>query len=59
MEKQPIAAHEDRVFAAEACRHGAMLFTSEKLDPSPSWEELEPGTLAVARPDLSLNLHHV
>jgi predicted glutamine amidotransferase len=36
---------------------GAVLFASEELDPSPSWRELEPGTLAVARLDLRLELH--
>ena len=48
------------------CRHraGAILFASEEIaeeiDPAPSsWRALEPGTLAVARPDLRLELHHV
>ena len=38
---------------------GAVLFASEQLDPSPSWRELEPGTLAIARRDLRLEMHHV
>jgi glutamine amidotransferase len=38
---------------------GAVLFASEELDPSPSWRELEPGTLAVARRDLRVELHQV
>ena len=38
---------------------GAVLFASEELDPSPSWRELEPGTLTVARRDLRLELHQV
>ncbi len=37
----------------------AVLFASEELDPSPSWRELEPGTLAVARRDLRVELHQV
>jgi predicted glutamine amidotransferase len=40
-------------------RHGAILFASEELDSSPSWEELAPGTLAIARRDLRLELHHL
>ncbi len=39
--------------------HGAILFASEKLDDAPSWEELAPGTLAVAHHDLRLELHHL
>lgn len=31
---------------------GATLFASEKLDHAPSWEKLEPGTLAIAHRDL-------
>ena len=38
---------------------GAVLFASEELDPSPSWRELEPGTLAVASCDLRVDLHQV
>jgi predicted glutamine amidotransferase len=36
---------------------GATLFASEKLDHAPSWEKLEPGTLAIAHRDLRLELH--
>ncbi len=39
--------------------HGAILFTSEKLDVTLSWEELMSGTLAVAHHDLQLELHHL
>ncbi len=38
---------------------GAVVFASEELDPSPSWRELEPGTLTVARRDLRPELHQV
>ena len=38
---------------------GAILFASERIDPAPSWRELEPGTLAVARRDLRLEKYHV
>jgi predicted glutamine amidotransferase len=38
---------------------GAILFASERIDPAPSWRELEPGTLAVARCDLRLEMYHV
>lgn len=38
---------------------GAILFASERIDPAPSWRELEPGTLAVARRDLRLEMYHV
>lgn len=37
----------------------AVLFASEEIDAAPSWRELKPGTLAVAHPDLRLELHHV
>lgn len=39
--------------------HGAVLFASEKLDHAPSWEKLEPGTLAVAHRDLRLKRHQL
>ena len=38
---------------------GAILFASERIDTAPSWRELEPGTLAVARRDLLLETYHV
>ena len=38
---------------------GAVLFASERVDTAPSWRELEPGTLAVARRDLRVDLHQV
>ena len=38
---------------------GAVLFASEVLDPSPSWSELKPSTLTVARRDLRLEVHQV
>ena len=38
---------------------GAVLFASEKLDHAPSWEKLEPGTLAVAHRDLRLEMHRI
>jgi predicted glutamine amidotransferase len=38
---------------------GAILFASERIDPAPSWRELEPGTLMIANRDLRLELHHV
>lgn len=46
---------------AETSDHqGTILFASEKLDAASSWEELEPGTLAVAQHDLlQLKLHHL
>jgi predicted glutamine amidotransferase len=37
---------------------GAVLFASERIDPAPSWRELKPGTLAVARHDLRLETCH-
>jgi glutamine amidotransferase len=40
-------------------RSGAILFASERLDSAPSWRELEPGTLAVARRDLRLEMYRV
>ncbi len=39
--------------------HGATLFASEKLDHTPSWEKLDPGTLAIAHRDLRLELHRL
>lgn len=38
---------------------GAVLFASERIDPAPSWKELEPGTLAVANSGFGLELHHL
>jgi glutamine amidotransferase len=38
---------------------GAILFASERIDPAPSWRELEPGTLTVADRDLQLKPHHI
>jgi glutamine amidotransferase len=38
---------------------GAVLFASEKLDYAPSWEKLEPSTLAVAHRDLRLERHQL
>ena len=38
---------------------GAILFASEKVDLTPSWSELEPGTLAIAHRDLRLDLHYL
>ena len=40
-------------------RSGAILFASERLDSAPSWRELEPGTLAVVRRDLRLEMYRV
>ena len=40
-------------------RSGSILFASERLDSAPSWRELEPGTLAVARRDLRLEMYRV
>jgi glutamine amidotransferase len=38
---------------------GAILFASERIDSAPSWRELEPGTIAIARRDLRLEKYHV
>jgi predicted glutamine amidotransferase len=35
----------------------AILFASERIDSASSWQELEPGTLAVADRDLQLEFH--
>ena len=40
-------------------RSGAMIFASERIDSAPSWRELEPGTLAVARRDLRLEMYRI
>jgi predicted glutamine amidotransferase len=40
-------------------RSGAILFASERIDSAPSWRDLEPGTLAVARRDLRLEMYRV
>ena len=40
-------------------RSEAILFASEKIDSAPAWRELEPGTLAVARRDLRLEMYRV
>jgi hypothetical protein len=45
---------------AEGCHHsGAILFASERIDSAPSWRELEPGTLEVARRDLRLEMYRI
>jgi glutamine amidotransferase len=40
-------------------RSGAMIFASERIDSAPSWRKLEPGTLAVARRDLRLEMYRI
>jgi len=40
-------------------RSEAILFASERIDSAPSWRELEPGTLAVARRDLRLEMYRI
>lgn len=40
-------------------RTEAIIFASERIDSAPSWQELKPGTLAVAERDLRLEFHPV
>lgn len=40
-------------------RYGAIIFASEEIDSAASWRKLEPMIIAVAHPDLRLELHHV
>jgi glutamine amidotransferase len=52
-----LSSYGTRMECSERCR--AILFASEEIDLATSWSKLEPGTIAVARPDLHLEFHHI
>jgi predicted glutamine amidotransferase len=52
-----LSSYGTRMECGERCR--AILFASEEIDLAASWRKLEPGTIAVARPDLRLEFHHI